>query len=137
MSEIKRTPAKPTPGPWAIKSMTWAIKSMTPWSQYSSYIHIIPAEDAGKRIGANFADAKEHRLKFCRQIANVPMPPYEFDGISVEEQKANAAFIVRAVNCHNELLEACRAVVCMGSHSPFDTASMIAKTAIAKVEASQ
>ena len=99
MSKIKHTPT-----PWATES------------RYSSHIHIIPAEDTGKSIGANYVDAEEHRRKFCRQIANLPMPPYEFDGISVEEQKANAAFIVHAVNFHDALLAACRRALVAMNH---------------------
>jgi hypothetical protein len=51
-----------------------------------------------------------------------------------ERDLANAQFIVRACNSHNDLLEACKAVVRMGSHSPFDAASMMAKAAITKAE---
>jgi len=60
------------------------------------------------------------------------------------DREANAEFIVRAVNAHDELLRACNALVeCQGEKAPtafnmkFDSAVQKARDAIAKAEAKQ
>ena len=58
-------------------------------------------------------------------------------GDSDEEAEANAEFIVRAVNCHDDLLEACRrAMEAMQKHAPiyFNTDICRLQAQIAKAE---
>lgn len=72
----------------------------TPW-RLSRYIGHEPKEDwPGRIIGNNGQDVFAGPFSF-RALT----------GKTAKEAEANAEFIVRAVNCHEELLAACRAAV--------------------------
>jgi len=81
-----------TEGPWLLNDL------------YDGHFYILPAEDAGKMAGKNFVSKKRHRQEYFREIAMVGRKPYDFDGISVEEQKANVTLMAEAPLLYAELL---------------------------------
>jgi len=74
-----------TPGPWHVTN-----------DQYSSALF-------GNHIGFTI---KSWDGRLLRDVCNITLN--NAVGIPEAERKANAQFIVRACNCHDELLEACR-----------------------------
>ena len=82
--------------------------TQTPWAQVHGFPEYITVEaDKDKKVGAH-VDIVQHREIFARQIAW--LGPDERHGITSDEGKANAAFVVRAANSHDALVEALEAV---------------------------
>jgi hypothetical protein len=72
-----------------------------PWIAVGSY-WIIPATHQERAIGGS-TNAKDHVEKFAHVIATVEQDEKRF---THEQVEANAAFIVRAVNSHEQLVTA-------------------------------
>jgi hypothetical protein len=110
----------------------------TPWIAEGSY-WIMPAAHRDMPIGAS-TNAQEHVSKFAHVIAKVEQDTKRFTNEQVE---ANADFIVRAVNSHEQLVAVLReaegviAEVCVDQHPDNVCCHVLrqVRAALAEVEA--
>lgn len=73
--------------------------TLLPWE-------LVPQNGAGPIIARKVETGNQMTPTRIRLVAQV------FErGNSLKEDRANAEFIIRAVNCHQELLEACKLVI--------------------------
>lgn len=73
----------------------------TPWSSWNDHV-IIPAAHAGRKIGGS-TNNKEDREDFAHEICRISRNSNHY---TADEASANAAFIVKACNSHDALVEA-------------------------------
>jgi hypothetical protein len=66
-------------------------------------------------------------------VSHTPTPWTELPGYN-QFKESDRAFIVRAVNCHEELLAVCKALIGPTKNVPFMRVVEMAKQAIAKAE---
>ena len=81
----------------------------TPWSEVWAQ-YIIPANHQDRKIGGS-TNSKQDREEFAHVICKMERNRNHF---TADEATANAEFIVRACNSHNQLVESVKALLgCM------------------------